>query len=61
MLLKAKGLSVENHPVLKSLYKYRKLMQEMDEVDKVIDPQIDNIMKAMKEDEDAQAEQDVLR
>ncbi|KAL0274909.1 UNVERIFIED_CONTAM: hypothetical protein PYX00_002932 [Menopon gallinae] len=61
LLLKSKGLPVENHPVLKSLYKYRKLMQEMSEIDKIINPQIDNILKAMKENKDAKLDQDILR
>lgn len=42
ILLKARRISVKNHPVMKSLFKYRQLLKQMEPVDQeVISPQID--------------------
>lgn len=46
LLLKAKRIPVKNHPVLKSLFRYRQLLKQIEEVDtQVINPQIDALLE----------------
>lgn len=50
LLLKAKRISIQNHPVVKRLYQYRQMLKQMEPIyEEVIKPQIEAIMAAIND------------
>ncbi|KAK6629717.1 hypothetical protein RUM43_003535 [Polyplax serrata] len=61
LYLKARRIPVKNHPILKSLFRYRQLLQQMDEVDQnVMKPQVDNIADLIKSGKEIQLDDTVV-
>lgn len=61
LYLKARRIPVKNHPILKSLFRYRQLLQQMDEVDEnVMKPQVDNIADLIKSGKEIQLDDTVV-
>ncbi|XP_075977707.1 UTP3 small subunit processome component Sas10 [Anticarsia gemmatalis] len=49
LLLKSQRINIQNHPVIKRLYQYRQMLNKMEPIYlDVIKPQIENIMRAVK-------------
>ncbi|XP_069699370.1 something about silencing protein 10 [Periplaneta americana] len=61
LLLKAKHIPVHSHPVVRRLYQYRQLLQQLEPVDKAMAPQLQSILEVISEGKDivAVADNDV--
>lgn len=49
LLLKAKRIGVQSHPVVHRLYQYRQLLKQLKPVDKVMTPQLEGILAVVHE------------
>ncbi|XP_067677065.1 something about silencing protein 10-like [Haliotis asinina] len=52
LMLKAKHIAAENHPVVKRLVQYRNLMKQLEPLDSKLKPEIDDILERLKNGED---------
>ncbi|EEB11683.1 Something about silencing protein, putative [Pediculus humanus corporis] len=61
LYLKAKRIPIKNHPILKSLFKYRQLLQQMNEIDmKVIKPELKNILKLIESGKEIEIDEEII-
>ncbi|XP_067006601.2 something about silencing protein 10 [Anabrus simplex] len=48
LLLKARRISIQSHPVVRRLFQYRQLLKQLEPLDEVMTPQIDTILDIIK-------------